>query len=348
MRPAAFNCHRSFSWWAATCLIVLISGSLAAQESTEGSTSASPEAQSSDGAGESERRSVIGIVDDVQADASRHFNDFIVQVDDFFGSGSEGEFENRSWARIRLKASQPGDEDLKVGGTVKLRVILPRAEQRFRLLLSSEDEDSTVRDPGNVGRLASEDDEVSLALRFIRSARSNSSTNFDLGVRQRDDAIQVFGRINANVQGEMARYWYGKASNSYFYYSKSGYENRLRFEARRMLLEKKWLFFSGSTGFDWEKGLKGASISQGLGIYAEISKRKQVALEALAGYATSLNEGNGARFRGTEVRIRWRHNIWRPWFFYEVWPSVSWPSSNDYERAYGGLIRIEVVIGSVK
>ena len=293
---------------------------------------------------------VGGFVDRYQRQASQGFNDFVLQVDDFFGADTDGDFSNESWARLRIDVEKPGDEDLDVSGTVKLRIVLPRAERRFRLLLSSEEEDtaSSEADVTQPQRLDAEGDgqDVSLALRFIRSARDNGSLNFDLGSRQRDGRIQIFGRINSAVRGDMTRYWYGTASNSYYYYSASGFENKFRLTARRPMFKRDWLYFQSSTGFDWEKGRKGASISQSMGFYAEISERKALAFEALAGYATALNGGASARYRGHELRIRWRHNIWRKWFFYELWPSVSWPSSNDYEQVYGGLIRLEAFVGS--
>ncbi|MEE9319169.1 MAG: hypothetical protein V3U76_01870 [Granulosicoccus sp.] len=290
----------------------------------------------------------VGVyVDDAQQRASRNFNDFVLQVDDFFGSSSSSAIDNKSWARIRLDLSKPGDEKVKLGGTVKLRIVLPRTEKRFRLLLSTEDEDSTVSDAdiAQPARVANKSDQsVSLALRFIRTARDNASLNFDLGVRQRDGAVQTFGRINGTIEGEQGE-WYGRFSNNYYYYSKSGFQNKIQVEARRTLLGKPSLFFRSSTGFEWIKGSKGASISETLGVYAEISPRKAVAVEALAGYATALNGDSGSRYRGTELRFRWRHSVWRPWFFYEVWPSVSWPASNGYDRAYGGLFRVEFIIG---
>ena len=189
------------------------------------------------------------------------------------------------------------------------------------------------------------DENASLALRFIRTARDTGSVNFDVGVRQTEGAVQAFGRVNASAEGEMVRRWTGKVSNSYYYYSKSGYRNSLRFSAYRPIVRSRNFFFQVSTGFSWRKERKGANIGQSAGFYAEPSERTAIAFEALAAYSTSLNGSQSARFGGTEVRVRWRHNVWRPWFHYEVWPSVAWPSSNDYERVWGGLLRVEATVG---
>ena len=290
-------------------------------------------------------------VDETQREASDRLIDFVSSVDGFIGEDAESPEGNESWARIRLEASQPGDEELDFDAKVKLRVVLPQSERRFRLLVSSDDEEEEGTVIRGEEAITSEqadpvsEENASLALRFIRTARDTGSVNFDIGVRQTDGAVQTFGRVKASAEGEMVRRWDGKVSNTYYYYSKSGYRNSLRFSALRPIVQSRNFFFQVATGFSWRKGRKGASIGQSAGFYAEPNERTAIALELLAAYSTSLNGSQSARFGGTEARIRWRHNVWRPWFHYEVWPSVAWPSSNGYERVWGGLLRVEVTIG---
>lgn len=293
---------------------------------------------------------VGGFVDDTQRSASEQFTGFVESVDGFFGDGNDSTISNNSWARIRLEADKPGDEDLDLAASLKLRIVLPQSEQRFRLLFSSEDdeENSAVSAAGaarapDIARESA--DSASLAIRFVRTARETSSVKFDVGIRQRDGDIQIFGRINTTAEGEMVRRWSGRVSNNYYYYSSSGFENKLRFSVKRPFKSRYNLLFQTSLGFDWRKGRKGAGIGSTTGLYADVSKRTAIALESLSGYATSLNGDDSARYRGTEIRIRFRQNVWRPWLYYEIWPSMSWPSSNDYERVYGGFLRLEMIIG---
>lgn len=292
----------------------------------------------------------VDYVDDAQRQASERFGNFMAQVDGFFGDAGSNDdaVSNRSWARIRLDAQKPGGEDIDVGPSFKLRAVLPETERRFKLLFSTEDGDNeqsgqnaeVVQAPGR-----NDDQNASLALRFIRTARDTGGLSFDLGVRQRDSEIQYFTRVNTTFKGQLSELWFARAANNYYYFSKSGFENRLAFDFRRPLFSREDFFFRSNTDFNWRKRQKGAIIGQTLGFYKQFGSRKSFAFEALAGYHTSLNTGVSDRFRGHEVRIRWRHNVWRPWFFYEIWPVVSWSANNDYEKAYGGLVRLEVVIG---
>lgn len=291
------------------------------------------------------RRSII-IVDDAQRIASQSFGDFMGQIDGFFSNaGSDDDaVSNESWARIRIDGVRSNGEGFELNSSIKVRAVLPRTERKLKLLISTEDDDG--REAGDAPGAAQQGSQnASLALRFIRGARRNSDVNLDIGVRRRDGAIQHFGRLKARFKLDIDDNWIANAANSYFYYSKSGYENRLSFDFRRRLLGADNFYLRTYTQFDWEKGQKGAIISHTTGLYWLVDQRRSFAFEGSGSYHTSLNPGISDRFRGHEVRIRWRHNIWRPWFFYEVWPSIGWPSSTRYRQTEGILLRAEVMIG---
>jgi len=222
--------------------------------------------------------------------------------------------------------------------------VLPRTERRFKLLFSTEDEDNedSERAIGQSGVAVNRNS--SLALRFLQRARANGDVNLDLGVRQRNGEIQIFTRLKTTYRTDFAGNWTFNFANNYFYYSKDGYEDRLSFDFRRPWFSRKDTFFRTFLGFNWRNGQKAAVVSQTTGLYWDIDRKRSLAFEILAAYHTAL-QGVGDRFRGHEIRFRWRHNIWRSWFFYEVWPSVSWPADKDYKKAEGFLLRAEVMFG---
>jgi len=179
----------------------------------------------------------------------------------------------------------------------------------------------------------------------VRSLTKGLKLNFDLGARVRDKKAQVFGRISASNAGPIGWGWERQISNNFYLYSDSGYQNRFKFDVRRSLNSASTLFLRSSTSVEGRKGIAGASVSQTLGFYAEISSRSALALEANYSYVTSKDRELDTRYLGAVYRIRFRQNIWRPWFYYELWPSMFFLASNDYERTYGGLIRMEVLFG---
>ena len=290
------------------------------------------------------------IVDETHGKVSDRFSSFIVQIDDYIGSGVGESQRNGSWARVRLDTVKPAGEKTKLAARVKLRVVLPQSQQRFRLLLSTEDDESTASnsDAAQREKIASEDNnDIALALRFVRTARERFSLKYDLGARYRDDKAQLFAKLNIAYKRDSILSFTNVFSNNVTYFSASGYENRFNVNSSRLFFNRESLYFRNSLDISWRKGNKGAGIGETIGFYADLSKRKALAFEGITGYATSLNEGATDKFRGVELRLRYRHNIWRPWFHYEIWPSVSWSSSNDYEQAYGGLVRFEVTLGQI-
>lgn len=291
------------------------------------------------------RRSII-IVDDAQREASERFGSFMGQVDGFFSNaGSDSNaVSNGSWARIRVDGVRANGDDFELDTSLKLRAVLPRTERKLKLLISTED-DEQQQAGEQVGGAAQSRQSASAALRFIRTARRNSDVNIDIGVRQRDGDFQYFGRLNTRYTLNLDVNWEAKAANSYYHYSKSGYENRLSFDFRRRLFAKDNLYFRTFTDFSWEKGQKGSIIGHTTGFYWQFGERRSLALEGLAGYHTALNTDISDRFRGHEYRIRWRHSVWRPWFFYEIWPSVAWPVTTNYRQVEGFLLRVEFIIG---
>jgi hypothetical protein len=286
-------------------------------------------------------------VDSAQRQATQSFNNFMVQVDGFFGDSGldDNQADNKSWARLRLDAKRPAGEKFDVKPSLKLRAVLPQTEKRFKLLFSTEEDDTGIVGDSIVGSQSDSDQNASIAIRFIRSARSKANVNIDLGVRQRDSDLQYFLRLNTGAHRDFADYWTAGVSNSYYYYNKSGFEDKLSFTFRRAQFLREDVIFRSFTELNWRNGRKGSVVGETLGLYTQVGERKSLAFEMLAEYHTAINEGIEDRFRGHEFRFRWRHNIWRPWFYYEFWPAISWPATNDYSRSYGVLLRVEMVVG---
>ncbi|MEM7259321.1 MAG: hypothetical protein AAF404_18235, partial [Pseudomonadota bacterium] len=140
--------------------------------------------------------------------------------------------------------------------------------------------------------------------------------------------------------------FHSKFSNSLYQYSSSGFENRFRYDLSKTLDERDSLLLRSSTDILWQDKRHGALITETIGLYTDIDTRRALALELRASYTTRLNGDETEHFRGSEVRFRFRHNIFRKWFFYEFWPGVSWYAENNYRQAFQGFFRVEAVIGN--
>lgn len=276
----------------------------------------------------------------------QRFKNLFLQIDDLFSDGQPVEGSNLSWARLRLDSVSSREDGHEIKAAIKLRVVLPRAEKRFRLLFDTDEDETTVatssqgRRPGEV-----EGDGFSLALRFIRQARDKGTIKFDVGARNRDSKVQIFGRVNLFYAHDLRWNFHSRFSNSLYYYSSSGYENKFRYDLTRPIEGFDSLQFRGSTELAWREGRSGILVSETVGLYSEIDDNRTIAIEGLGYYTTALNDDQTDKLLSTELRVRFRHNFLRRWFFYELWPSVRWHPDNNYEPSFGGIFRVEVLVG---
>jgi|GEM_PF-1490611 len=292
--------------------------------------------------------SVGDIVDRAQRGATERFGAFMFELDDFFSGDHVSDEPNTSFLRVRADAVRSPLDGFELDPAVKLRLVLPRAERRFRLLLSSGEDESGSSDELERVAGTEENDSVAFALRFARQLRNSVKLDFDIGARQREGDLQVFARFNAQYRKDLSDLWALRLSNRYFLYSRSGYDDRVRIDVTRQLGaldDARSSFFRSSTTVDWRASRRGARIGQTLGIYLDLDAKSALAIEGIASYDTKLNDEATERLRGGELRLRYRRNLWRPWLYVELWPAVAWPAEREYRRTWNGLARVEVTIG---
>lgn len=291
------------------------------------------------------------VIDEGYELVNRRFIDLIGDVDGFFGGAEASDENNSSWARIRLGITDFESDSVDVRGNIKLKLVLPNTEKRLQLLLSTEDEDNL--DSGNVrsGTVSTNDSEnISLALRFLQSVRSNSSFKLDLGARVRDDSGQAFLRFNATrrfLESGAEEHRDLVLINNLWFFSKSGYENRLKLVYRQLLEWPHADFFQSVSEATWQEGERGARFVQTLAAFRKLDDRTHVGLEAIADVVTSP-ERRGRRLASIEARVRFRQNIGRPWFYYEVMPRIRWEAENDYSARLGIQLQVEAFLGSLQ
>ena len=285
-------------------------------------------------------------IDGAHKGASELLNSFASQIDNYFAEDVASDEINSTSATLRLDAANPANGNPSLSAKIKLRLVLPRSEQRVRLLFDVDDEDLDADTRSNVQSLSenTEDQNLALALRFMRTASEKIRFNVDLGARRYDSRFQSFGRLRVRVEDKNPTGWSFGMNNDFRQYYSSGYLNRLRFDFWSNTDQKSSTVFRTSTGFEWKEDTPGAKINQTVGFYSQINPRSLIAFEVLAGYRTSP-EDITSHYEGHHFRIRYRRNAFRPWFHFELWPGVSWLTENDHVAELEGLIRMEVQFG---
>lgn len=296
---------------------------------------------------ETDELNVEDSIDNAHKGASDMLHDFASQLDNYFGEEISTTVVNNTKATLRLDLTDPVDGDFETTAKFKLRLVLPRSQQRMRLLLDvdEEDEDSSSA----IDTLP--DDELdrafSFAFRFIRNISDRTRFNVDVGARRFEQRFQTFARLRVSTKYNNEEGWSHNINNDLRQYYSSGYANRTSFNFWHNIDQNPSLLFRASTSFNWQKNSSGVQIDQSVGIYKSLRQRSLLAFEVLAGYNTSPDNGAN-HYGGHTARIRYRKSIFRPWFHYEIWPSVSWFTEDNSGPKFGGLIRTEVQFGKYK
>ncbi len=288
-------------------------------------------------------------IDSAHKEASKLLNGFASQIDNYFAEEIDTDEANDTSATIRFDFADPSHGDISANAKLKLRLVLPRSQRRVRLLLDVDDEDINDNSRSSSAQsLSSTDDDrsLALALRFIRKVREGMSVNIDIGARRHEQKFQTFARLRTAAENRSENGWSSKINNDLRQYYSSGYWNRLNIDFWRYTREGSSTVFRTSTSFKWQRNDAGARIDQTVGIYKELSRESLLAFEALAAYNTSPADESENHYAGHQLRLRYRRNAFRPWFHFEVWPSISWLSGDDSDPKIGGLIRTEVRFGN--
>lgn len=285
------------------------------------------------------------MIDNAHRSASALLNNFASQIDEVFADDTVTGTVNNTRATLRFDFTDPADGSFSVSGKLKLRLVLPRSEQRFRLLLDIDDDNNEDTQP-SVQDLSESigDQNLSLALRFIRNTSEKVGFKFDLGARRFEQQVQGFARVKVSTEHTDPAGWSYDINNDLRQFFSSGYLNRLRFDFWRTIHPETATVFRTSTGIEWRRNVDGSQINQTLGLYRELGAKSLIAYEMLAGYQTSPAEKEN-HYGGHQFRIRYRRNIWRPWFHFELWPGISWLTENDNQARLEGLVRFEVGLG---
>ena len=284
-------------------------------------------------------------VDTAHKEASDILNVFASQIDSFFAEEVASDRINKTKATLRFDLANDANDDFQFKAKFKVRLVLPRSEQRLRLLLDVDD-DSDDENRSSVQSLAesAEEQNVALALRFLREANERINYNIDLGARRFESTFQGFARLKASLKENNDEGWSYKIENNLRQFFSSGYVNELRFDLWRNVRPQSSTVFRASTSFDWRKSIPGASIGQTFGVYKQLSSKSLIAYELLAAYRTSPDELQ-SHYEGHRFRVRYRRQAFRPWFHFELWPGVSWLTEQNNDAKLEGLVRAEIGIG---
>lgn len=286
------------------------------------------------------------------ADRMRDSVDTAVQstvhrIDSFFVDSEHSTFEDRKTrVRLRLNTDYLENHGWDVSPNLKLHLVLPGLNERLRLVIN--DDQSPDGD-----QAAQNDDDNDVALRWIGKQSNALGYSFDLGLRIKSGTPDPFARVNLGTQYDMGPQWAGQTTNRIYYYAKTGWRNDLRQYFNRGLTDDLLLRFRTRLQYFHENDYN-PFFEQKVSLFHSLSDTRKLAYEVL--YRREAEEDSpfdedeilgspGKSYVHYLARVRYRQQLWRPWFYVEAWPTIAWPEERNYDTTLGIRFRLEVNFG---
>lgn len=269
------------------------------------------------------------------------------RVDSFFVDSEHSTFDDRSTRlRLRLNTDYLQDHGWDVSPKLKLHLVLPGLNERLRLVINDD-----LSPDGDQAAQADDDNDV--ALRWIGKQTTALGYSFDLGLRIKSGTPDPFLRFNLGTEYDMGPKWVGQTTNRLYHYAKTGWRNDLRQYFNRGLTDD--LLLRARTRLQYfEENDYNPFFEQKFSLFHSLSDKRKLAYEVLYRHAAAEDSpfdddeilgSPGKSYVHYLTRVRYRQQLWRPWFYVEAWPTIAWPEERDYETTLGIRFRLEVNFG---
>ncbi len=291
--------------------------------------------------GEGEKET--GFFDKLHGELSKQIVDTATWMDSFFADESYVKEENHSYVKFRYDVFQEERAKMTVNPAVDVRLGLPELERKTHLVLSAEPAQpaNNVNTPvQTAGERFGQSQQRNLTTAIHYLFRSTAQENFLVRT-----GIQ-FSKLSPVILFE-PRYrvlfplnaWNLRFTQDVLWRSRSSWTTDTRFDFERLLPHA--FFFRTSIDGVWAAQVTGYTYSLSFSLQQPLAPTYAIDYVWVNDYQTSPV----GELTEVDFQVRYRHNFWREWLFFEVAPQVRYPRSMNFDVLPGVLFRIEVFFG---
>lgn len=272
-------------------------------------------------------------------------------VDEFFLTRKFLEERDRSFVRVSYAQQYNSLESDPSAFTIRARLSLGRSKKRLKLFIEDFNEDSAK----NIGT-SGKDTSPSIGIDVFSKARFGIKPKYSIGFR----GIDPFARARFSYQTEFGRWRFEPVqtftesfetqdsfkdtfneTTEFYLDTPTSESTLLRFVMDRGTESRvDGMRYDGFVQWFWNPR-KHAGLNLSLGFNGSTKYQNTVVYSD----PPLIKEEN--RVYNYLFSIRWRENIWKEWFFYEISPGVNYHESHDYRPNYNINLRIDLFFGHV-
>lgn len=263
-------------------------------------------------------------------------------IDSFFGSEIYTAEVNRTYLRFRLTSFVEDGEGFDSSARFKLRLKLPNTEKRFRLTIASDldeiDREDDATDDVISDRLEETDDNLAAGLEYFLLDRNLHNVKFSVGATYRDSTPVLYGGVRYRYLVNYRR-WTMRFVERLRWYTDDGWDIRSEIDFERQILDK--LFFRTTPALKWQEKQDGFEYSWATSVFQPLNKISALEYQLNTYFDTEIS-GN---LKESNVRIRYRRQVWRRWLIVEAAPQLAWYEERDFKTVAGIMVRLEIWMG---
>lgn len=255
--------------------------------------------------------------------------------------GLFGEWYGPDDARVRVKAVTTlhlvEGEGLQSGFSLRASAVLPNARRRMRLIITDEEDELRKEPSGSVvdGALNA----TSAAIRWLPEHTSRVRYTFDIGLRSTPD---IYARLRARREWRISDESLFRTTQTLRYGAREEGRVLSQFEAERALDDKTVLLLSNTLQY-WqnEPDPVGLRWAQDLVMLHRLGDQSSISY----GWRHQGVQQPQWSLETRDLFVRYRKNVWRPWFYYEVEPHLTRVREHGWDTESSIIFRLEAQFG---
>ncbi|WP_083004886.1 hypothetical protein [Halomonas sp. GT] len=263
-------------------------------------------------------------------------------IDSFFGGDQSASADNRSYLRLGQEIDWMEGEGTNGDISVRYRIDLPTTEERLRLIIESDPEESqgTLADQGS-GRLYNDQRDrrtSTFGLDWLesRDKRENWSNRFGAGVRLRLPLDPYVRFTSERLWDFKDSPWQLQSFNRLSWFNNSGYSARTEWDLGRPLSTNRHLRFI--TNVQWREEEDTLEYSEVVQLNQRLNRRSALRYSAIA-IGESLSN---PRMTNYYLQTRYRRDIHKGILFADVIPELHFQREVSYDPRWAMTLRVEM------
>jgi hypothetical protein len=285
----------------------------------------------------------MGFIDTLHGKISERLLTTAVWLDSFFEDERVQKEINQSYIRFRYDLFHENRAAATYRPTVSMRLALPQLEKKAHLVVSAEQPEPVSSTPVPAGttrdRIGVTDERnVTTAVHYILRATEEQNFVVRSGAQFSHGSPVLFVAPRYRYFVPLAA-WGFRFTQEAVWKTDTKWQMNTLFDLERQL--PRAFFFRSSLGGTWLDGTNGYFYSLSFSLRQPIDPKHALDYGWINSYQTR------PVYELSEILfiIRYRQNVWRDWFFFEVAPQIRFPRSGNFDGTPGILFRFEMFFG---